>query len=301
MWAGAVLVAFGVFYWRRTQGELESQKAVLFAQQRGVVAELGPKIEPFQRRIEDWVVDAASRPFDGDAVSAAARSSDFASQPGVYLRLRSVDATDAKKLRRAANDSLRDGFTSCLFHAKNPDPLAGPSCQATRQCPSGTFCNETDHCSPAAQPYNMRAVYRGTRVLSDEWTLGLRTAGDDMKMRLLQREFETAVRDDVPLAVDLLTRAQFFLLVLDEAPPDQKAPLPLEDLQAVPHPARVFLWSLKGGQEPLLRLRRQVNGKFVAAGEMAPTDPSVLAAEQRQVNSCQLALEVRAELESSGG
>src|SRR6185369_11163191 len=94
----------------------------------------------------------------------------------------------------------------------------GPSCKATHECEQGNFCNETDHCMPAAQPYNMRAAFRGTRVLTDEWAVDLRAASDDLRMRLLEREFDAVVQDDVPLTIDLLTRAQFYLLVLDEDP-----------------------------------------------------------------------------------
>src|SRR5689334_3705719 len=60
LWALTVIVAWAIFYWRKTQGELESEKAALFAKQRGVVAELGAKFEPLRQRIEDWTVQAAA-------------------------------------------------------------------------------------------------------------------------------------------------------------------------------------------------------------------------------------------------
>jgi hypothetical protein len=133
-------------------------------------------------------------------------------------------------------------------------------------------------------------------VLGEEWTVRLRTASDDMTMRLLEREFDSAVKDDIPAVIDLMTRAQFFLLVLDEdpeaAPADGK--LDLESIQASQHDARVFLFGLRPGMEkPLLRLRRRVAGQFMPTGENAPKDPEILASQQRQVNSCQLALSVR--------
>jgi hypothetical protein len=154
---------------------------------------------------------------------------------------------------------------------------------------------------PPAQPYNMRAAYHGTRVLGEEWTVSLRTAGDDMKMRLLEREFDSAVKDDIPLVIDLMTRAQFFLLVLDEEPaePPPGAKPTLEVIQAVPHPARVTLFGLKPGMDRvLLRVQRDIDGRFIPASGTMPTDPDVIAAQQRQVNSCQLALYVRAVLGS---
>jgi hypothetical protein len=295
-WIFTILIALGVFYWKKTQGEIESQKAALFAKQRGVVAELGPRVEPLKRRIEQWTVASAGA-YQDDVAAPELKGFDFSALPGVYLRLRLADAGSAESIRKASVGSLRDGFTACLFREPNAVPTAGPACKASRDCAPGTFCNETDHCMPPAQPYNVRTAYHGTRVLDDEWSVGLRTASDDMRMRLLEREFESAVKDDIPLVIDVLTRAQFFMLVIDEEPPGF-APPPgraVEALQALPHFARVALFSLKSNSDkPLLRLRREVNARFVPAGDTPPADPDVLEAQQRQVNSCQLALEVRA-------
>ena len=307
LWILTVIVAWGIFYWRKTLGEVESQKAALFARQRGIVAELGPKFEPLRQRIEDWAV-AASGAYGGDMVVPELKAWDFATRPGIYLRLRLSDAASPQTMRKAAMNSLRDAFTACLFRVPNANPASGPPCKASHDCAPGTFCNEEDHCLPPAQPYNMRTAYHGTRVLGDDWTVRLRTASDDMSMRLLEREFDSAVKDDIPLVIEVLTRAEFFLLVLDE---DPEGALPkdkpaLESIQAMPHAARVHLFGLKTGMDkPLLRVRREVAGQFVTmpafdddAGTVAsaPNDPDILASQQRQVNSCQLALQVRGAL-----
>ena len=114
-------------------------------------------------------------------------------------------------------------------------------------------------------------------------------------MRLLEREFDSAVKDDIPLVIDLLTRAQFFLLVLDEEAPVEPTPQgksPLDAIQGSPHPARVFSVRAQAGHgSSLLRLRRDVAGGSWPPASMASDD--VRDAQQRQVNSCQLALEVR--------
>jgi hypothetical protein len=295
-WIFTILVAGAIFYWKKSQSEIESQKAALFARQRGVLAELGPRIEPLKRRIEQWTL-ASAGPYEGDLAAPELKGFNFAALPGVYLRLRLADATTVESIRKASVGSLRDGFTACLFREPNAAPGSGPPCKASHDCAAGTFCNETDHCMPPAQPYNMRTAYHGTRVLGDEWSLQLRTASDDMRMRLLEREFESAIKDDIPLVIDVLTRAQFFLVVIDEEPPGF-APPPgraIEALQALPHAARVALFNLKSGKDqPLLRIRREMNARFVPAGDTSPSDPDVVDAQQRQVNSCQLALEVRA-------
>jgi hypothetical protein len=295
LWTLTVVVAWGIYYWRKTQGEVESQKAALFARQRGIVTELGSKFDPLRQRIEDWTTNEAGA-YAGDIAAPELGKWDFATQPGIYLRLRLSDATGAESVRKAAQASLRDAFTACLFREPNADPTSGPPCKASHDCAPGTFCNELDHCMPPAQPYNMRAAYHGTRVLGEEWTLRLRTAGDDMKMRLLEREFDSAIKNDIPLVIDLLTRAQFFLLVLDEDPPEPPPgeKLTLEMVQGMPHAARVTLFGLKPGMERvLLRVRRNIDARFIPAGESALTDPDLIAAQQRQVNSCHLALYVR--------
>jgi hypothetical protein len=294
LWTITVVIAWAIYYWRTTQAEVESQKAALFAKQRGIVTELGGKFEPLRERIESWTASEAGA-YGGEVALPELGKWDFATLPGIYLRLRLSDAAKPETIRKAAQASLRDAFTACLFREPNADPASGPPCKASHDCAAGTFCNELDHCMPPAQPYNMRAAYHGTKVLGEDWTVRLRSAGDDMTMRLLEREFDSAVKDDIPLVIDLMTRAQFFLLVLDEDPegsPGEKPPL--EVLHASPHPARVTLFGLKPGMDRvLLRVRRNIEGRFIPAGQTALTDPDLVAAQQRQVNSCQLALHVR--------
>jgi hypothetical protein len=149
-----------------------------------------------------------------------------------------------------------------------------------------------------AQPYNLRAAYRGTRILTDEWSIELREASDDMRMRLLGRQFDATVNDDIPLTIDLMQRAQFFLLVLDEDPeggmPADAGAVTAESVQAVPHPIRVGLFTLKrSNNRQLLRLRRTVDARLIPAGAGEAPSPEVSLAQQRQANGCALALEVR--------
>jgi hypothetical protein len=298
LWLATVLAVWAIFYWKKTQGEIESRKAKLLALQRGVAAALGPKIEPLRDRIESFIVDLA-KPYTQDVMTDEARSEAFASRPGIYVRLRLLDTGDVKTIRKAAAGSLRDAFTACLYKEPNVDPTSGPACKSTRDCREGTFCNEVDHCVVPAQPYNLRAAYRGMRVATEEWTVRLRTAGNDKEVLLLEREYDTAVKDDIPLAVDLLTRAEYVMIVLDEAP-DGKPAQELEELEKIPHAARVALYGLKPEKDgALLKLRRDIDARYVPAGESSPTrDPGLVDAQQRQVNSCQLALHVRAALKS---
>ena len=107
---------------------------------------------------------------------------------------------------------------------------------------------------------------------------------------------EKAQREEIPMAIDIVTRAQFFLLVLDEDVPEAKemadgGKITQEVLQQVAHPARVHVVNLKTNAE-VVRVERTGDADFVFAGERAVIDPEVRAAMKRQVNNCALAREV---------
>lgn len=299
LWIGSVLLVWGVLYYRYAQSQLESEKAKVFEKQRAIAAEIGPQYEPLRDRIEKWTMEASGA-YEGDYVDPEIAGIDFMKAAGVYLRLRLGDATSIEKIREAAQSSLRDGFTSCLFRPDNPDPTSGPPCQYTKDCEKGLFCSEYERCTKASQPYNMRSIYRGTRVLSDEWTVDLRTTNNDMRVRLLHGELDAMAAEDVPRAVEALRNATFFLLVLDEDPPaGAPADASAEAVQAEPHPARVYLYGLRAPHERLLlRLRRDVDAQLLSGAGAALLSPEVLAAQKRQANGCQLALEVRRAVEA---
>jgi hypothetical protein len=63
----------------------------------------------------------------------------------------------------------------------------------------------------------------------------------------------------------------------------------------VPHAARVGIWNLKTGTL-VARLREQAAGKIVNVGDKVVTRPETVAAQERQANSCALALAVKTEL-----
>ena len=302
LWIGIVLALWAIIYWKYTQEKLSSQRNALLARQRDAAAQISPSFLPLKDKIERWIVEAAG-PWTGDLVSPDARTSPFRSRPGAYLRITTEDAKDAKSIQRAAQDSLRDAFTSCLMRSQTPDPWAGPDCKSNADCPTGQHCNETRHCTVPAQPFNLRVFYRGARILTEDWIRDVRDADSDMRMRLLERDFESTLRQDMPSAIDLLVRGQFLILVLDEPPEDRSALAKdetlMDALQAVPHFARVFVYDI-AKSSLVLRLRSEAaaqtrtftvstSGSAVPA---APLDPKTSVAARRQANSCALAMSV---------
>ncbi len=294
LWAFTIFAGWAIIYWKIDQGELESWRNRLLADQRAVASELAPRYTPLRDQFESWILEAAKE-YPGDFVAPEAHDSPFRSQPGVYLRLYIEDAKDVDSIRDASLDSLRDGFTSCFTLHDNPDPFDGPPCQHHQDCRSGQHCNETNHCTEPAQPYNLRVAYRASRVLYDDWTKKVREASNDMRLRLLERDFDSAVKNDIPLAIDLMVRAKYFLLVLDEdAENSDEVPdagTYSESLQAVLHPARVFVWDIRA-KKLLLRVRSSAT----ASVGTLPSSPAARMAVRRQSNNCALAVEVRRRL-----
>jgi hypothetical protein len=294
----ALILAVGaILRWKWAQGEMESDRQKLMAMQRDVAqSELGKRWAPFRDKVERWTTELAKEPgaevIDADAL----KSWDFRDRAGVYLRLRVEEAQAIPSIRTGARDSLRDAFTACLMRVPNPSATAGRECKRTRDCPKGEFCNEADHCSQAAQPFNLRVAYRTMHILSDEWVREVQDASSDLRLRAFVAGFDDTLRDDLPLAAELLQRAQYFLLVLDEAAPGVAPPAAdagstaTEALQATAHTARVGVWRISD-EKLVLRVRREAGGQLL--GAMPPVDADVLAARQRQANSCALALAVR--------
>ena len=299
-WAYCALVlAVGfILRWKLVQGEMESKRQKLMATQRDLAAsDIGKRWISFRDKVERWTLDLAKVPVSAEVVDKdALKSWDFRDRPGVYLRLRADEAQTVESIRAGARNSLKDAFTSCLMRVPNALPTAGPACKRTRDCPKGQHCNETDHCSPWAQPLNLRDAYRTMRVLSEERARDVQETDDERLLKEFLDDVDDAIRYEFPLAIDLIQHAQYFLLVLDE--PVANMPklaadagvTPSEAIQGVPHHARVAVYRLSD-DKVILRLRREASGE--AVGSITTLDPDVLAARQRQLNSCQLAQEVR--------
>jgi len=301
-WIGIIMAVTAIVYWKWTQGKVESERSELLARQRAVVTELGPRWFPMRDKIERWTLDLAKDPGTEVVEKDILKGWGFRDKPGIYLRLDLEQATDEKAVRSAVNESLRDGFSSCLFTAENKSQ-PGKECKRTRECELGEICssveiyhgesNAPDRCTRPSQPYNLRVAYRAMRILSEDWIREAQETTGELKLRAFKEFFEDTVRDDLKVAVDLLTRAQYFVLVLDEPVPNLNVPKGAtrsEVLRSIPHPSRVGIWRLSDGKL-VLRIRRVVDVEFQQSG--AITDETVLAAQKRQALSCALASSVR--------
>jgi hypothetical protein len=300
-WAycGLVLAIGAILRWKWTTAEIDSGRQKLLADQRGVAAELGPRWLPLRDRIEGWTTALAREAGPEVIDKEALRKWDFRTLSGIYLRLPAAEAVTPEAIRTGARNSLRDGFTACLMKVPNPSATAGKECKRTRDCPTREFCNEQDHCSRPAQPFNLRVAYRTMRILETEWVRDVQAVDTELRLRLYVTSFEDAVRDELPLAAEFLQQALYYLVVLDEAPLGTGAPdggSIAEVVQGTSHHARIAVYRL-ADDKLVLRIRRDTGSELMGG---APVDPAALAARQRQANSCALALAVREAMGDSG-
>jgi hypothetical protein len=274
--AAAAVIGSLIAYKVVSQHERSSARQALLAKQRAVAMTLGAEWYPLRDKLEGDVV-AASADYAGDHVDAQARLGEFRTQPGLYLRLRVAEARDVGSIRAAAAEAKRDAFAACLLREPNERGRRG-------EIDGGAF---------AEQPWNLGQAYAATRILTGEWVQAVKDADDDLRLRIFVEQYEKAVESQIPLAIDVIKRAQFFLLVLDEDVPEAAAfsdgGTPTEAaLQLVDHPARIHLIDLPSGKE-VLRLRRSGDARVLGAGERVVTDPETRDAMQRQANNCALA------------
>jgi hypothetical protein len=284
--AGGAIIAGLIAHKVVSDHELNAGRQTLLAKQRAVVATLGAEWLPLRDNLEGDVLRSAATPpsdYAGDDVQPEARTLAFRSQPGLYLRMRLADAGSAETVRKVAVDAKRDAFAACLLREPNERAARG-------DVDAGAF---------ADQPWNLGQAYAATRILTDDWVGAVKDSDDELRLRVFVEQYDKAIREEIPVAIDVVKRAQFFLLVLDEDVPEEAAftdgGLNEEAVQMVEHPARVFLFDLNGNK-PILRLRRSGGGRFIEAGERQVTDEETRNAMQRQVNNCSLANMVEARL-----
>jgi hypothetical protein len=188
-------------------------------------------------------------------------------------------------------------------------PDESKKCHSIAQCDSGQICNDWNLCATPSQPFNLRMMYRGLRVLSPTWSDELHQAGDDYQVRVFSRDLDKAFKDDVPIAIEMITRAKYFTAVLDEMPRKGFSPasasqadagLERDELrvQLVEHPVRVGIWDLTSGQS-VLRMRVESGAEIMPIGRSHMAEPHVMAAQQRQANNCGIALDVKARIEAA--
>jgi hypothetical protein len=310
-WAALCIGAGIILWWKLEEGKINTMRNDLLARQRAVTQELGPRWFPLRDKVEKWTTVCGAEAFIEKRAPDLAKEWDFRSMNGIYLRLAKEDAKQPATIRQAAQRSLHDGFTSCLLLVNNPNPLAGAKCETTQDCPAGQLCNDYMHCAEHSQPYNLRLAYRTMHVMTDEWVAEIQDISNKLTIRGAMATFDATNKYDLPVATELLQRAKYFMVVVDEEVAadegrvDEALPevadAGAQDDRAIPtasHPARVCVWRLEDDAQ-MLALRGQAAGTLV--GSHDNLDLATRIARQRQANSCALALDVREAIGAKAG
>jgi len=298
-----ILVVGGFLYFRQAQAELVEQRGRILARQRAIAVELGPRLIPLRDRIE-----GAARELAGTAPATFVQPGvDFEQlfgAPGLYFRGLHSDAQNLEALRKAAQESLKDGFAACLLRDERAAPqFLGKPCRESQACATGELCSEFGVCARPSSPFNMRLLYRALGVLSEQWTTEVQAASTDLALLAYERGLDSVTQVDIPVAIDVYQRSKYVAIVLDEAPEGELPPkveqdrpeTELERVMRTAHPARVGIWSLPDGKL-LARVRAPASGTLRDVGQRTVMNAATEAARARQANSCGLALEVQAQL-----
>lgn len=304
LWTMVLFLAFSVVYWFWSERELSRQKNAVMAKQRAIGQELEPRLVPLRERLERWVVEL-NQDWSRELIHPELDVQELSTSNGIYLRLLSRDATSSADIQRAAQTSLHDGFTSCLFvRQEQMDANKATRCFNTSQCADGELCNEWNLCSPPTQPFNMRLMYGALRVLSPGWTDELHQATSDYQVRLFQRDLEKVAKTDVKIAIDLVGTAEYFTVLLDEVPAGGiageetaadagAATRPELLIQGQDHRVRLGVWDL-GSEQQLFAGTFTAGADFIPMGRAKMASQRSLDAQQRQVNNCGIASDLRA-------
>ncbi len=282
-------VAASIVAFKTVSGrEIGSRKTALLAKQRADDATIGKEWAPLRDNLEKFVTERSGA-FDADHVEPEAKAWSNHVATGIYLRIRLDDAKTPEKIRAAAQDSMKDAFVGCLLKAENQALAQGAP-------DAGIFPD---------LPWNLRQAYSATRILTPEWVAQVKDSDESIRLRIFEQQYDKAERDEIPRAIDIVKRADFFLLVLDEPAdnPDDAKPRwadggvdsAEEAVQLAPHWARIHVLDLQKNKE-ILRVRRRAEGQFVFASGRPVTDEETLDAMKRQVNNCALAQQVRASI-----
>jgi hypothetical protein len=299
LWTFAGLIVFSAAYYQYAEVQLAGRRSEVMAQQRAVALAMGSAGFVLRDKLEEWVLSLA-RAEPAHYIAATASVDSISRGPGIYLRLPKAEASSVEDIRRAARRSLHDGFTSCLFVGRAGDPKQGTPCKASSQCGPGELCDSWSVCAVPSQPFNLQLLYSALRVVGPDWQSDLEAAQNDLQVRAIELDLQDAAKHEVPAAAELVRRSKYFTVVLDELPATGQPAGPAADadfeespderLQASDHFVRVGVWDIERG-EPVLTLRTEAAGRFVAMGQHVSRQ-QVQRAQQRQANNCAVATEV---------
>jgi len=262
---------------RRANAEVARQRDTLLARVRAETADVTQQQLAIGRRVESLVADAAGV-YAGDWVADELKGEDaFSKALGrqmVYVRGPLAKLGSPAGFKESAAESFKDAFSSCLL-----DP---PTTRTERALSNKARAALGQRGAAPSSIERIQAALISLPLLLPEWQARVRSA-DVAELSKL-----AATLSKAPIgAAKRAMKADLLLLVIDE-PGDTQGPTELDGER--PHWVRVQMVQLATGAVQL-RLRLRVDPSWIS--------PSVRAEHASGIDSCALALDVRARVGAS--
>ncbi len=277
--AGLIAAVVSVLVmWRRTTREFEQSRAALLMDVRARAAAFTAPQRRMVEQIEGLLLDAddpSAPDYIAPALTKPRALQALLDRPSVYLRGPSAAFGNVSALRALSAEASQDAFIHCLIRppsARNEKAVLA----AVRAAYDGDVASE------AVQVGQLHAARMALPFISQPWLERVETVTSSAELKHMRRQFERA-----PLQKALrVARALHVVAVLDEP---KAAGAVVEIDGATAHRVQVVLYEIASGKQ-LLRLRRSVDPAWVSEKHRS--------AAARDLNSCRLALDVRAHAEN---
>lgn len=272
-----VTVVVGVVLMVRARGRaLDGERAALVAEVRSYSARLGDKDRGMVPRVEAWVL-AHAGDYEGDYVAPELRDARALAaamaRPTAYLRGPIESFQSSAGIASAAESSYRDAFVLCLF-----DPPATRTEKALLRAAAAAFVGGK-HLETASQVERFHSALVAAPFFEPAWEEEVRAADraalGRLRLAVKRAPLEEALR---------VLRASLLLTVMDE-PKEGDGPTEVDG--ACRHLVRVAAVDLET-EELLFRQRKLVDPAWISS--------DVRLEYAHGINSCELALELRAAL-----
>ncbi len=267
-WGVVVFGLLGVLgvHFTCAQRGLDARKRSMLARREPLAATFGPRWTDLRTVVTDTAVRLARDPWPGDDVSGTLSGRPWRSEPAVFLRLGSNEATGERAVLEASKLSPRDAFLACL---------RGPA------LPTGG--------DRLARFHRVQESFEVTRLLEAGWVDDVTAAGDELRLKVFEEQLAAATPKALERAAALVEGARLVIVVVDEVAPEHAAARgAVEDVQRTSHGLRVALVD-RPTKVQLARIRVEPDVTLVPGGEGRVTDEEARAAIDRQAVGCSAA------------
>ncbi len=268
-----VLLVFLHSFWQKR--ELQKEKEPLIDEVYQLQREWKTPWEKIKNNVEGWVVDL-SKLQSSSPNKKEQNLGQFDESTVIYFHLNEVAATNSESIRKIANESLHDGFSTCFFKPVIREESSSKTCKDHSDCDPSLICSEGGFCSSPKQPMLWRLTYPGFEIIEPEWIEKIENA-DRMTLKVLRDNQKNHIQNDLPIAEKVISRAKFVMIVLY-----QKMPF-----------AKIGIWRLSDNMQMIYAsFEPQIE---IMGDKDIPKE--VLDAENRQGNRCSVALQLKKWLE----